>query len=104
MKGVLVDFRLVLIIIAYVFAVISGLVLAWLLALPRARLLSLLGAVVFAAIAGVGIYAFPTTISVDPLSYALGAYGGMAAGAAIGALLANFLVSLGRRRGSSQPS
>ena len=36
-KGVLVDYRLVLLIIAYVFAVLTGLVLAPLLALPRAR-------------------------------------------------------------------
>ena len=98
------SFQLVLIIIAYVFAVITGLVLAFLLALPRARFLSLLGAIVFAAIAGVAIYASATSISVEPLSYALGAYGGMSAGASIGALLANFLVSLARRGGSNIPT
>jgi hypothetical protein len=93
-----VPFQLVLLIIAYVFAVLTGLVLAVFLALPRARLLSVVGAVVFAALVGAGTYAFAMSITVDPLSYALGAYGAMAAGAAIGALLADFLVSLGRRR------
>lgn len=97
-------FQLVLLIIAYVFAVITGLVLSMLLALPRARILSVLGAIVFAAIVGAGTYAYATSISVDPLSYALGAYGAMAAGAGIGSLLANFLVSQGRRGGSNLPT
>src|SRR5579859_5974611 len=66
MKGVLVDYRLVLLIIAYVFAVITGLVIAYLLALPRARFLSAVGAILFAALAGAGIYAFAITISLDP--------------------------------------
>ena len=91
-------FQLVLLIIAYAFAVVTGLLVAALLALPRARLLSVLGAIVFAALVGAGIYAFALSITVDPLSYALGAYGAMAAGASIGALLANFLVSLRRPR------
>ena len=94
-------FELILLIIAYVFAVLTGLMLAPLLALPRARLLSVLGAVVFAALVGAGTYAFARTISLDALSYALGAYGAMAAGAAIGVLLANFVVSLGRRRATT---
>jgi hypothetical protein len=38
------------------------------------------------------------------LSFALGAFGGMSACALAGALLANFLVSLGGRRARSMPS
>ncbi|HEV7128272.1 MAG TPA: hypothetical protein VGN32_12630 [Ktedonobacterales bacterium] len=101
------NIRLILIIIAGVFAVITGLTVAGLISVSRARWIALVGAVVFTVGGGAAIYFFSTTISeagFDGLSFALGAFGGMSACALAGALLANFLVSLGGRRARSMPS
>lgn len=99
------DIKLLLIIIAGVFAVITGLVVAGLISVSRARWLALLGALVFTAGGGAAIYFYGvgaiSNAGFDGLSFALGAFAGMSACAMAGALLANFLVSLSTRRTSS---
>jgi hypothetical protein len=93
-----VDIKLILIVIAFVLAIPVGTFLASLMSPRRARLLSLLGAVVAAALSAGAIYYFVRTISVDALSYGLGAFLAVTTGALIGALVVDFLVSLGNRR------
>ena len=99
------DIKLILIIIAGVFAVITGLVVAGLISVSRARLLALLGAIVFTVGGGVAIYFYGASAisnaGFDGLSFALGAFAGMSACSLAGALLANFLVNLAGRRARS---
>lgn len=91
----------VLLIIALILALPGGLFVAWLLSLPRARLLALLGGIVGDLVAAVAIYAFAIAPSngpsLDALSFFVGAFFACSTGVAIGALVADFLVGLVRR-------
>jgi ABC-type antimicrobial peptide transport system permease subunit len=98
-----VDLKLVLIIIAFVGALIVGLPLGAAMSDRRGRLLSTLGAIVAAAATAAGVYAYATTISVDALSYALGAFGAITIGAIVGTLVVNFLLNLRERRPTGLP-
>jgi hypothetical protein len=98
-----VDLKVILIIIAFVFALPIGIVLSALIAPARVRWLSLLGAAVAAALTAGGVYLYASTIQVDGLSYGLGAFLAIAAGAIIGSLVVNFLASLGDRRPGGLP-
>jgi ABC-type antimicrobial peptide transport system permease subunit len=93
-----VSWQLVLIIIAFVFAVLTGIPLGAAMSVRRARVLGSLGGIIGAALSAAGVYAYATSISVDPLSYALGAFGAATVGAVVGTLIVNFLVSLRDRR------
>jgi hypothetical protein len=92
------DFRLVLAIIALVFGVPVGSLLASFLMDSRGRWLELLGALVVAVVTAAAVYYYGTSMSVDGLSYALGAWLAITAGAIIGSLVVRFLLSLRDRR------
>jgi cytochrome c oxidase assembly factor CtaG len=98
-----VDSKLVVAIVALILGLPTGLISAALLAPRRGRFLQFLGALVAAVVAGAASYAYATTISVDLLSYGVGAYLVIATGAVMGGLGVSFLLSLGgRRSGSAQ--
>lgn len=98
------DPKLVVAIIALIFGLPTGLICAALMAPRRGRFLQFLGALVGSVGAGAAVYAYASSISVDMLSYGIGAYLAIATGAVIGGLGVNFLLSLaGRRSGSAQP-
>jgi phosphate/sulfate permease len=92
------DIKVLLAIIACVFAIPVGLVLAALLAPRRSRIFSLLGAIIGAVVTAAGVWYYVRTQSVEGLSYALGAFLACAIGAVTGGLLVDFLFSLGDRR------
>ena len=98
------DLKLVLIIIAFVAALLAGLPLCAAMSDRRGRVLSMLSAIIFAAGTAAGVFAYATTISVDALSYALGAFGAITIGAIVGTLVVNFLFSLRERHPSGLPS
>jgi hypothetical protein len=89
----------ILLVVALVLALPGGLFVAWLLSLPRARFLALVGGIVGDLVAAAAIFAFLAAAkpSIDALSYFVGAFFICSTGVAIGALLADFLVGLGRR-------
>ncbi|HKB47154.1 MAG TPA: hypothetical protein VKC57_05620 [Ktedonobacterales bacterium] len=92
------DSKLVIAIIAFIFGLPTGMLSAALMSPRRGRFLQFLGALVGAVATGTGVFAYATTITVDGLSYGLGAYLAIATGAIVGALTADFLVSLRDRR------
>ncbi|HEX9056515.1 MAG TPA: hypothetical protein VF818_03200 [Ktedonobacterales bacterium] len=94
------SWQLVLTIIAFVFALLIGIPLGTAMSMRSARLLSVLGALVFAALTAVGVLAYGTSINLDPLSYALGAFFAISVGTIIGTLIVNFLFGLRDRRPS----
>jgi hypothetical protein len=96
-----VDSTLVVAIIALIFGLPTGMICAYLMAPRRGRLLQFLGSLAGAAGLGLAVYAYATTISVDLLSYGIGAFLAIATGAVIGDLVVNFLLSLGGRRSRS---
>ncbi len=88
----------ILLIIALVLALPGGLFVAWLLSLPRARILALLGGILGDLAVAAGVFAFSQAIpNIDPLSFFVGAFFACSTGVAIGALVADFLVGLVRR-------
>jgi hypothetical protein len=90
-------------IIALIFGVPTGLACAYLMAPRRGRFLQFLGALVGAVALGIAVYAYASTITLDLLSYGIGAFLAITTGAIIGGLTVNFLLSLrGRRSGSAQ--
>lgn len=93
------DLNTILLIIAVVLALPGGLFVAYLLSLPRARFLALIGGVIGDVAVAAGIFAFiqATSPNLDPLSFFVGAFFACSMGVAIGALLADFVVGLGRR-------
>jgi hypothetical protein len=94
---------LVVAIIALIIGLPTGLLCAALMAPRRGRFLQFLGALVGAVAAGAAVYAYANSISVDLLSYGIGAYLAITIGAVMGGLGVNFLLSLrGRRSGSAQ--
>lgn len=97
------DLKVILVIIAFVFALPIGIVLSALISPSRVRWLSLLGAAVAAVLTGGGVYLYAAKMQVDGLSYGLGAFLAIAAGAIIGALVVNFVASLGDRRPGGLP-
>jgi hypothetical protein len=99
-----VDPELVVAIIALIFGLPTGLICFALMAARRGRFLQLLGALVGAVGVAAGAYAISRLITVDMLSYGLGAYFAIATGAVAGGLAVNFLLSLGRRRSASVPA
>lgn len=92
------DVKLILIIVAFVFGWPLGTILAALMTVRRGRWLSLLGAAIGAALTAVAVFRYATTIQVDGLSYALGAFLATTTGAIAGALVVSFLLSLIDRR------
>jgi hypothetical protein len=93
-----VTWQLVLAIIAFVGAVLVGIPLGSAMSERRVRLLGALGGFIAAGLTAAGIFAYATTIQVDPLSYALGCFLASTIGAVIGTLIVNFLFSLRDRR------
>lgn len=91
--------NLILLIIAAVLSLPGGLFISFLMSEPRAKLLSLFGAIVGAAVIAAGIFYYITASnpSLDGLSFALGTFFGCSVGAFTGALLVNFLVGLAGR-------
>jgi hypothetical protein len=88
------DLNTILLIIAVVLALPIGLVVGFLMSMPRARFLGLVGAVIgdLIAAAAIYLYLYMANPSIDALSYFLGSLFTCAMGAAIGTLLANFIV------------
>lgn len=93
------DFNTILLIIAVILALPGGLFVAWLLSVPRARFLALLGGIVGDVVVALAIYTFiqMANPSLDALSYWVGAFFACSTGVALGALLADWLVGLVRR-------
>ena len=93
------DTNLILVIIAAVLALSSGLFVNYIMSEVRARMLSLLGGIIGDVAVAAVIYLFVTIskMSVDGLSYFLGAFFGCSIGVFSGALVANFLVNLSSR-------
>lgn len=91
--------RLILLIIASVLALPGGLFTSFLMSEPRAKLLSLLGALIgtAAAAAAIWYYLYAAKPSIDLLSYTLGVFFAASMGAFAGALIVNFLVGLAGR-------
>jgi NADH:ubiquinone oxidoreductase subunit 4 (subunit M) len=94
-----VDSNLILVIIAAVLALPSGLFVDYIMSEARARMLSLLGGIIGDVVVAAVIYLFVTIskMSVDALSYFIGAFFGCSIGVFCGALVANFLVNLSSR-------
>lgn len=94
--------NLVLLIIAAVLSLPGGLFMAYIMSLAKARWAALLGGIVGAAVIAAGVYFFVTTgnLSIDGLSYFLGAFFACSMGVFMGALIANFLLGSDRRRSS----
>jgi hypothetical protein len=92
------DSKLVIAIIAFIFGLPTGMLGAALMSPRRGRLLQFFGALVGAVATGAGVFAYATTITVDGLSYGLGAFLAIATGAIVGALTADFLLSSRDRR------
>lgn len=91
--------ELVLLIVVAVLALPGALFVAFVMSEPRAKLLSLGGAIIGDAAIGAAIWYYIITAqpSLDLLSYGLGAFFACSAGAFTGALLINFLVGLASR-------
>jgi ABC-type Fe3+-siderophore transport system permease subunit len=96
-----VDYKLILIIVAFVFGLPVGTILAAFIIPGRGRWLALLGAVIGAAATAAVVYWYATTIQVEGLSYALGAFSATTIGAMSGAMVVSFFLSLGERRARS---
>jgi len=93
------DLNTILLIVAVVLALPGGLFVAYLLSLPRARFLALIGGIIGDVAVAAGIFAFiqATSPNLDSLSFFVGSFFACSMGVAIGALLADFVVGLGRR-------
>ena len=93
------DTNTTLLLIAAILALPGGLFLSFVMSEPRARWLALLGGIVGdAAIAGgIVFYLSASQVSVDALSYGLGAFFACSMGVFCGALVMNFLVGLASR-------
>jgi len=100
-----VDPNLILLIIAAVLSVPGGLFVSFLMSEPRAKWLSLLGAIIGVASAAAAIFYYITASSpsIDGLSFAIGTFFGCSTGAFAGALIVNFLVGLAGRPQESTP-
>lgn len=93
------DTNLILLIIAAVLALPGGLFASFIMSLPRARALALLGGIIGDVVVAFGIYFFVNNnvASIDGLSYFLGSLFGCSLGVFMGALVVNFLMNLGDR-------
>lgn len=93
------DFNTILLIVAVILALPGGLFVAWLLSLPRARFLALVGGIIGDVVVALAIYSFiqAANPNLDALSYWVGAFFACSTGVALGALLTDFLVGLVRR-------
>jgi hypothetical protein len=91
-----VDLNTILLLLALVLALPGGLFIGYIMSVPRARWLALLGGIVGDVAIAAAIYAYITLVKpgLDPLSFFLGSFFGCTTGVAIGALLANFVVGL----------
>jgi hypothetical protein len=99
-----VDSKLVVAIVALILGLPTGLICAALMAPRRGRFLQFLGALFGGVATGVGAYIYASSITVDLLSYGIGAFLGIATGAVVGDLCVNFLLSLRGRRSGSVPA
>ena len=99
------NLNLVLLIIATVLSLPGGLFMAFFMSEPRAKALSLLGGIIGAFVVAAGIYFFVTQdkVSIDGLSYGLGAFFAASMGVFAGALLVNFLVGVASRGSDLSP-
>lgn len=91
---------LILLVIATMLALPGGLFVAGMLARARTRWAALLGGLVGAVAVAVAVFAYvysTPNLSLDGLTYFLGAFFAVSAGAFSGALLVNFLFGLGSR-------
>ncbi len=93
------DLTLTLLIIAAVLALPGGLFVTYIVSEPRARAVAVLGGIVGDLFVAGGIYYFIAAahVTIDALSFWLGAFFACSMGVLGGALLANFLVSLSSR-------
>jgi hypothetical protein len=94
-----VSTNFILLIIAAVLSLPGSLFISFVMSAPRAKWLSLFGAIIGTAAAAASIFYYITAAnpSVDGLSFALGTFFGCSMGAFAGALLVNFLVGLTSR-------
>jgi hypothetical protein len=91
---------LILLIIATVLALPGGLFVAGMLARARTRWAALLGGLIGAVVVAAAVFAYVSSapnLSLDGLTYFLGAFFAVSVGAFSGALLINFLFGLGGR-------
>jgi hypothetical protein len=91
---------LILLIIAAVLALPGGLFVAGMLARARTRWAALLGGLIGAVVVAAAVFAYvyyAPNLSLDGLTYFLGAFFAVSVGAFSGALLINFLFGLGSR-------
>ncbi len=98
--------EVILLIIGGVLALPVGLFAAYLLSLPRARVLAIAGGLIGDVLVAAGIFYYIRTahIGIDALSYFLGVLLGCSVGVLLGALVANFVVGIGSRGGSDVSS
>ena len=91
--------EMVLLIIGAVLALPGGLFIAYVVSTPRARWASLLGGIIGDGLTGLGVYYYAQASGsqIDGLSYWLGVFFATSIGVLLGALIVNFLVSLGSR-------
>lgn len=87
-----------LLIIAALLSLPGGLFVARLMSPPRTRWLGMVGGVLGAALSAIGLQFFVMTahVTIDAISWFVGAFFACSMGVAIGALLANFFTSAGR--------
>lgn len=94
------EMTVLFIIIAAILALPVGLFVASLISLARARWLAIPAGIIGDVVVAIAIYFYVTNTKfiVDGLDYFLGSFFACSMGVMGGALLANFLVSLGSRR------
>lgn len=92
-----------LLVIAALLSLPGGLFAARLMSPPRTRWLGLVGGVLGAAVAAVGLQYFvlASKITIDAVSWFIGAFFACSIGVAVGALLVNFFVSASKSSDSS---
>jgi hypothetical protein len=94
-----VDTNTILLIVALVLSLPGSLFIDFRLSIRRARIASIFAGVVGSIVTAAAIYLYitNTSVSIDGLSFFLGAFFGCSVGSFIGALLANFAVGTGEQ-------
>jgi len=102
----LVDTFTILLIIALVLSLPGSLFIGYRLSTRRAKMASVIAGVIGTVAVAVAIYYFVNnnSISLDGLSYFLGAFFACSVGSFTGTLLANFAIGTGDRTGGLSPS
>jgi hypothetical protein len=101
-----VDTNLILLIIALVLSLPGSLFVGYRLSYRRAKIASVFAGLIGGVAVAVAIYFFinNNSISIDGLSFALGAFFACSVGSFTGALLANFAIGAGDRTGDLSSS